>query len=390
MARTLILCPTHDHADALYMSIASVRAQRDTDWRMVVICDGSPQRTIDILEQISQEDPRVTYERHPKGERFGEAYRDPVIRNASEPYVCHLSDDDIWACDHLETMTAMLDRADFAFEASLLVFETQIPAWHICNHGTKPGRKMLPSGLNNIAYRRDMYLRLEEGWTPAPPKAPSDVYMWRKFFRHEDMRVACRARQTFLKLPSQDSRRIHANPERRLVDLGPWLAKVNQPETISQLLKRAGLGEMIARTFIAHEVQQVATFEAAMERCRLRAVHEDAPGNIAVDGEVMEVPLTSDQVWVARLVFLALKAGSPDATQPEKIRFVEAARNAVPRARAVAAVLERRAGDVGERVDDLLTRLEMRPDEFPPSRPPSRLSSASGRVGRIWSRLRRT
>ena len=59
MARTLILCPTHDHADALMMSIASVRAQTETDWRMVVICDGAPARTVEILQAIEADDPRI-------------------------------------------------------------------------------------------------------------------------------------------------------------------------------------------------------------------------------------------------------------------------------------------------------------------------------------------
>ncbi|MGB3470289.1 MAG: glycosyltransferase family 2 protein [Erythrobacter sp.] len=101
---TLIICPTFDHADTLLMATASVRAQTRKDWQMVVICDGSPDRTREVMEAICRQDNRISYVWKPKGERYGETYRDAVIRQVDSAYVCHLGDDDLWLPNHLECL----------------------------------------------------------------------------------------------------------------------------------------------------------------------------------------------------------------------------------------------------------------------------------------------
>lgn len=80
MADVLILCPTFDHAETLFASTASVRAQTFRDWELVMIGDGAPDRTARIMAAISRVDPRIRYEPHPKSARFGELYRDSIIR----------------------------------------------------------------------------------------------------------------------------------------------------------------------------------------------------------------------------------------------------------------------------------------------------------------------
>lgn len=102
MPSILILCPTFDHADTLFASTASVRAQKFQDWELVVIGDGAPDRTGEIISTISQEDERIRYEAHPKSERYGEIYRDRVIRESQAEVVLQLGDDDLWAPDHIE------------------------------------------------------------------------------------------------------------------------------------------------------------------------------------------------------------------------------------------------------------------------------------------------
>ncbi|MEO0913162.1 MAG: glycosyltransferase family A protein, partial [Pseudomonadota bacterium] len=187
MPGNLILCPTFDHSDSLFMSIASVRAQTVEAWRMVVICDGVPPRTIEVLEAICGDDPRITYVSHSKGERYGEAYRDAVIREASEDFIFHLSDDDIWSAVHLERMRALLEEADWGYQSELGVQLAGGSAWTPHNLGTEAMRRawgrhrFTTGGLNNVAYRRRAYLSLKEGWVPAPAHLPSDCFMWAKF-----------------------------------------------------------------------------------------------------------------------------------------------------------------------------------------------------------------
>ncbi len=73
MADVLILCPTFDHAETLLASTASVRAQKFRDWELVVIGDGAPERTAEIMAAIGLADRRIRYEQHPKSARFGYA-----------------------------------------------------------------------------------------------------------------------------------------------------------------------------------------------------------------------------------------------------------------------------------------------------------------------------
>ncbi|TFF21900.1 glycosyltransferase family 2 protein [Jiella endophytica] len=357
MARTLIICPTHDHADALLMSIGSVRAQHDTDWRMVVICDGSPDRTTEILEHFAQQDPRITYVRHDKGERFGEAYRDPVIREASEAFVCHLSDDDIWTAGHLGNMTAMLEQADFAVQSPLLLDHSGAASWFVCNHGTRRKRHIPPSGLNNVAYRRDAYLRLEKGWMPAPPKAPSDVYMWNKFLARDDVSVACSARPSVLKLPSSAERRGFSATF-RAAELAPWLARVNAPGVFEAVLKSASVMELVSRSLPVHKAQLAVSFKAAMRRCGMLIVDEKAPGNIAVDGAPMEIPMTRDQRAEAELAFLAVKAGAPEAQDSDRRAFADAAMDRPATARRISHAIGNVAQNMSRRVKEQLAALE--------------------------------
>src|SRR5688572_17573763 len=111
MAKVLILCPTFDHVDTLFASIASVRAQAFTDWEMTVIGDGAPERSVQIVSALAADEPRIKSCWHPKSVRYGEIYRDQVIRGSTAEFVCHLSDDDIWTPAHLAQMIALLERA---------------------------------------------------------------------------------------------------------------------------------------------------------------------------------------------------------------------------------------------------------------------------------------
>src|SRR5262245_33361572 len=114
MAKVLILCPTFDHADALFASIASVRAQSFTEWQMTVIGDCAPERTRQSVGTMMAQDSRISARWHPKSVRYGEIYRDPVIRDSSAEFVCHLSDDDSWTPGHLSQMIALLEQAGWA------------------------------------------------------------------------------------------------------------------------------------------------------------------------------------------------------------------------------------------------------------------------------------
>lgn len=300
MAKVLVLCPTHDHADALFASIASVRAQSFTEWEMAVICDGAPPRTDRILEAICEQEPRVRVYRHPKGERFGERYRDPVIRESDAEFICHLSDDDIWLNSHLAQMVALLERAEWANQAPARFTPDGGLEWWPINHGTHVMRAAcarqapLSAGINYVAYRRSAYLRLPNGWTCAPPQArTSDVFMWSKFFRLPELSVASIASTTALKFPSRMNGRHLWTPEQRLAEISPWLARAADPD-LPHRVRRSG---RVLYRFIALFALHGSGADAhdSLARAGFSPVPDHHAPQIAVDGSPMILPLTEAQ-----------------------------------------------------------------------------------------------
>lgn len=300
MARTLIICPTHDHGDTLFTSVASLQAQTDPDWRLVVICDGAPQRSLDILSAISASDSRVECVSHPKGARFGEDYRDPVVRGASEELVLHLGDDDVWARDHLAHMRGLLDQADWAYSGELAQQTDGSFGWRFAHHGAPLARaqaahgSFIDGGLNNVAFRRDAYMRLERGWQAAPSNIGSDAHMWRVFMADPTVRIACTARPSFIKLAGRAARRGMPSLK-RLAEAAPVLARVNAPGFIDASRRAAALSLPVLKMLNFNRAEAVGRFEDAMARCGLRLAPQDGAFSTAMDGGTMSVPLSDAQ-----------------------------------------------------------------------------------------------
>ena len=302
MPKTLIICPTHDHADTLFASIASVQAQRETDWEMVVICDGAPERTAQILDAICATDPRVRFEVHPKGDRLGEAYRDPVIRASDAEFICHIGDDDLWCDRHLGYMTQMLANADFAMQGTLELGSGGTWAWNFANCGTGTSRTLaggtrpvlLTAGLNCFAVRRSAYERLDRGWSPAPSGIGSDVFMCVEYVKRRDMRIASSADVTFAKLPSRLERRDFG-PERRLVELTPVLARINTTGYLSGRQREAVVGMPVMRALHYAGARTCDSLEAALSAIGIRLGDVGETPTIAIGEEAMVVPLNQPQ-----------------------------------------------------------------------------------------------
>jgi GT2 family glycosyltransferase len=56
-----VIVPTHDHGPLLRWSVESALHQDFTDLAVVIICDGSPPYVRDIVDDLVERDPRVSY-----------------------------------------------------------------------------------------------------------------------------------------------------------------------------------------------------------------------------------------------------------------------------------------------------------------------------------------
>lgn len=85
-------------------AIASVLAQTFSDFELLVIDNGSTDRTMEVVESIPDARIRVLHQ----PERGVSRARNYGIQNARAPFVAFLDSDDTWHRDFLEKMTAAL------------------------------------------------------------------------------------------------------------------------------------------------------------------------------------------------------------------------------------------------------------------------------------------
>lgn len=194
-AAATVIIPTYAHAPFLRQAIESARNQTVSDLEICVVCDGSTDEMINMIEALAAKDPRIKSFINSKASGTGEIHRPAVIAATSSPIICYLSHDDLWFPHHVATMKRLLEDADFAHTIHNeigLGEERFVPKKFIYADisSTETVQAMLNPkvpcnffGLTFAAHTRDAYNRLEEGWTATPEGIWTDLYMWRKFLR---------------------------------------------------------------------------------------------------------------------------------------------------------------------------------------------------------------
>lgn len=110
-----VVIPTYKHRDYIIETLASVFAQTFTDYEVVVVNDGSPDDTAEVLRPL-REAGRIRYFEQPNQGQA--AARNRGIREARGEFIALLDDDDYWPADKLEWQVAALARRpDAAFVA---------------------------------------------------------------------------------------------------------------------------------------------------------------------------------------------------------------------------------------------------------------------------------
>ena len=98
--RVAVITPTYQHAAFIEACVQSVIAQTEPDWEMVVVDDGSPDGTADLVDRIVDPRVRLVRQEHHGLGRLGEAYA-AALAMTSAPLVAVLEGDDTWPPDKL-------------------------------------------------------------------------------------------------------------------------------------------------------------------------------------------------------------------------------------------------------------------------------------------------
>jgi glycosyltransferase involved in cell wall biosynthesis len=112
MSLVSVLMPTYDQSRFIARAIDSLLVQRLADWELIVVDDGSPDDTADVVKPYL-DDPRIRYERLPENRGLGAALNHGLGLAAGR-FVAYLPSDDVWYADHLATLLAALETEDGA------------------------------------------------------------------------------------------------------------------------------------------------------------------------------------------------------------------------------------------------------------------------------------
>ena len=120
-----IITPAHDAERFLDETIRSVVAQTFPRWEMIVVDDGSRDRTSEIAERWAGSDPRIRLVRQSPRTGAGAA-RNRALDAARGRYVAFLDSDDLWRPEKLEVQVAFMRETDAVFSfASYSIIDEQ-------------------------------------------------------------------------------------------------------------------------------------------------------------------------------------------------------------------------------------------------------------------------
>lgn len=101
MPTVSIVLPTYNRLALLREAVDSVRAQTFGDWELIVADDGSDDGTVEFLDALAAEDPRVVVVRLPHTANLPRI-RNAAIARARGAWVAFLDSDDAWRGDKLQ------------------------------------------------------------------------------------------------------------------------------------------------------------------------------------------------------------------------------------------------------------------------------------------------
>lgn len=125
-------------------AVQSVLDQQLTDWELILVDDGSTDRSTLMARDLAAHDDRIRFVDHPGHENRGmSASRNLGVVHASAPYIAFLDADDVWMPDKLAEQVDLLESMpDVAMVVGAIEY------WYSWDPAaTKADRVMLTGGL---------------------------------------------------------------------------------------------------------------------------------------------------------------------------------------------------------------------------------------------------
>jgi glycosyltransferase involved in cell wall biosynthesis len=159
-----VVVPTRDRSALLLQTLASVRAQRGVDLEIIVVDDGSIDRTRDRVSALA--DPRIRLIGAERSSGVSTARNEGVSATRGE-WIAFLDDDDLWAPHKLANQLAAADAIgrDWVCSGSVTVTDALRVVAGVPPRSPEviaaalPFRNSIPAGASNVLVRREMLER---------------------------------------------------------------------------------------------------------------------------------------------------------------------------------------------------------------------------------------
>ncbi len=182
-----VVVPTRDRCTRLPLALRSALAQRDVELEVVVVDDGSRDRTQDVLASAAA-DPRVRRVRRASPGGVGTA-RNDGIAVARGRWIAFLDDDDVWAPEKLSAQLQALRSSagpwayagDVVVDADLRVLGGAPPPTPSEVLRSLPRHNAVPAGASNVVVSSEV-LR-EVGGFDATLATSEDWDLWLRLAR---------------------------------------------------------------------------------------------------------------------------------------------------------------------------------------------------------------
>lgn len=129
-----VVTPSWNSEKYIVDTIQSVQAQTYTNWEMIVVDDCSSDRTVQIVEAIAKEDPRVRILTQPVNGGAAKA-RNRSLQETTGRFIAYLDADDIWKPEKLEQQVQFMKDNRCGFSCtSYEVIDDEGNALNKCIH----------------------------------------------------------------------------------------------------------------------------------------------------------------------------------------------------------------------------------------------------------------
>lgn len=182
-----VIMPAYGVEKYLEKAVESIKAQTFADWELIIVEDGSPDKTSEIAEKLQKTDDRIQVIHHEKNKGLSEA-RNTGIEAGTGRYIWFMDPDDMVDADLLESVHESLevDPAKLVIFGHLEEYYNEDGSFAYA-HEIKPEKKVFkkPEEIHNYVIRLEQETIYGYAWN----KMYDLAYIKEKNLRYEIVRL---------------------------------------------------------------------------------------------------------------------------------------------------------------------------------------------------------